>query len=299
MKSTLLLLASSPLLLAGPFSPAANVAGSNAIAKDDARITRWASGVESYLPGEDVDETWQDSSNALGPATGEAFDIVCLGRGGSITLSLSEPLFDHPGPDFAVFENSFSHQFLELAFVEVSSDGIHFTRFPNRSLTPNSVGSFGLSDPTNIDGLAGKFIGGFGTPFDLAQVSDAPNLDVQQIRYIRLVDIAGDGSATDSSGDPIYDPYPTFGSAGFDLDAIAILDAPPLSVLGTELEADEFEVTWALDPNKSYRIYSNESLSAPWNPGETIAPGSRILTRRFDLSSGRQFWQLREEAMDR
>jgi hypothetical protein len=48
-------------------------------------------------------------------------------------------------------------------------------------------------------------------------------LDLSRIRYIRLRDIIGDGNALDCAGRPIYDPYPTTGGAGFDLDAIAVL----------------------------------------------------------------------------
>jgi hypothetical protein len=38
-----------------------------------------------------------------------------------------------------------------------------------------------------------------------------------------VVDIVGDGAALDSFGHPIYDPTPTIGTGGFDLDAIAVL----------------------------------------------------------------------------
>ena len=40
---------------------------------------------------------------------------------------------------------------------------------------------------------------------------------------VRLVDIVGDGTYQDSSGDVIYDPFPTAESAGFDLDAIGVI----------------------------------------------------------------------------
>ena len=44
------------------------------------------------------------------------------------------------------------------------------------------------------------------------------------VRWVRLVDIVGDGSCTDSFGRVIYDPYPTEGSAGFDLDAVGVIN---------------------------------------------------------------------------
>lgn len=38
----------------------------------------------------------------------------------------------------------------------------------------------------------------------------------------------GDGTYFDTSGDVIYDPYPTPGSAGFDLDAAGVINAVPI-----------------------------------------------------------------------
>jgi hypothetical protein len=105
---------------------------------------------------------------------------------------------------------------LELAYVEVSSDGNSFFRFDNDSLTPDPVAAFGAVDPTNVDGFAGKHKRGYGTPFDLKDVG------LNHATHVRLVDIVGDGTHLDTSGDVIYDPYPTIGSAGFDMDAIGV-----------------------------------------------------------------------------
>ena len=59
---------------------------------------------------------------------------------------------------------------------------------------------------------------------DLSFLTDTSGLlDTYNIRWVRIVDIVGDGSYFDTSGDIIYDPYPTTGSAGFDLDAIGVL----------------------------------------------------------------------------
>ena len=65
--------------------------------------------------------------------------MVSLGKGGSITLSFDPPVSNGDGWDFAVFENGFEDTFLELAYVEVSSDGVVFVRFDNASLTPDPV----------------------------------------------------------------------------------------------------------------------------------------------------------------
>ena len=96
---------------------------------DDAAFTAWATGWEDYDPGAAVDTQWQVPDNALGKAQGSPYDVVCLGRGGVITLTFDAPIRDGAGWDFAVFENSFSDTFIELAYVEVSSNGTNFTRF--------------------------------------------------------------------------------------------------------------------------------------------------------------------------
>ncbi len=110
--------------------------------------------------------------------------------------------------------------------MEVSSDGVNFYRFAGTSLTSAPVGAFGSVDPTNIHQLAGKYRQGNEAPFDLSELRGiSPLLDVTRVTQVRIVDIVGDGSAKDSAGRPIYDPYPTVASAGFDLDGIGVLCA--------------------------------------------------------------------------
>lgn len=221
----LALLAVQALAGAGPFPPAAGQEGSTAIHMEDESIVAWATGWTNYVHGENLSTDWTNVVNALGPATGDTWDVVSLGDGGQITMTFDTPIVNGPGYDFAVFGNSFNDHFLELAYVEVSSDGIHFHRFHNESLTTNEVPFLGAHmDPALIDGLAGKYRVGYGIPFDLNELADEPNLDVHDIRYVRLVDIIGDGSYTDSVGRVIYDPHPTTGSAGFDLEAVAVLN---------------------------------------------------------------------------
>ena len=212
---------------AGPYEPGADETCSHAVSKDDPALVAWATGVVDYLPGPEVDARWQDQSNALGPAEGTSFDIVCLGRGGEITLTFAAPITNGSGWDFAIFENGVKDTFLELAYVEVSSNGVDFVQFDSASLTPGPVPAFGEINPTNVDGLAGKYRQGFGTPFDLEELSGkalvtSGTVDLNAITHVRLADIIGDGSFTDSTGRLIYDPYPTSGSAGFDLDAIGV-----------------------------------------------------------------------------
>ncbi|KAF0095636.1 MAG: hypothetical protein E1N59_1131 [Puniceicoccaceae bacterium 5H] len=237
-----------------PFAPPAGQPESTAVVYTDETIEAWAASYEAYLPGDDVDLSWQQPAEALGPAGTSVYDVVVLGRGGEITLSFTTPIVDGSGADLAVYENSFNDTFLELAYVEVSSDGEHFVRFPNYSLTADPVSAFGAVDPTLINGLAGKYHVGYGTPFDLSVLQDAydtaltkevwtgpetaefsqayrnalvenfPYLDLHNITHIRLIDIPGDGSAFDCEGFVVYDPYRTVISAGFDLDAVAALN---------------------------------------------------------------------------
>jgi hypothetical protein len=202
--------------MAGPYPPAAGEPGSTAVHMDDPAFVDWATGWEDYEPGSEVDATFQTPEQAVGRAAGNSSDVVSLGRGGEITLTFDMPIQNGKGWDFAVFENSFSDTFLELAYVEVSTDGTNFFRFDNDSLTPTPVSGFGAVDPTNIDGFAGKYRQGYGTPFDLEDVG------LDEATHVRLIDIVGDGSDEDTDGDIVYDPYPTVGSAGFDLDAVGV-----------------------------------------------------------------------------
>ncbi|MFN3716234.1 MAG: PEP-CTERM sorting domain-containing protein [Thiobacillus sp.] len=224
----LALIASATGAHAGPFAPAAGQPGSTAISKNSPDIVQWATGFQDYLPGSNVSPMWQTPNKALGPAVGDSFDIVSLGDQGRITLTFGGVIQNGAGWDFAVFENSFNDTFLELAFVEVSSNGSDFFRFPAISFTPALVNAFGSVDPTNVDGLAGKYRQGFGTPFDLDVLSGVAGLDVNSIVAVRLVDVKGDGSEFDSypaafgGPHPIYDPYQTIISGGFDLDAVGV-----------------------------------------------------------------------------
>lgn len=225
----LFLLASalSVVSMAGPYPPAADKQGSTAIHMDDPAFVGWATRYIDYIVGSNVDTTWQTPEKALGKAAGDSYDIVSLGRDGKITLTFDPPIEDGDGWDFAIFENSFSDTFLELAWVEVSSDGTNFIRFDNDSLTAEPVGAYGSIDPTDIDGLAGKYRQGYGTAFDLADLADTDEVtsgtvDLSRITHVRIIDIIGDGTCVDTSGDAIYDPYPTVNSAGFDLDAIGV-----------------------------------------------------------------------------
>jgi hypothetical protein len=229
----------------GPFAPPAGQPGSTAVAVGSPVFVDWASGFSNLLRGPQnaanpagAAATFGSGSNALGPADATPASggpIVSLGDGGQITLSFPRAITNGPSFDFAVFENGFADEFLELAFVEVSSNGSDFVRFPSTSLTPTAqqVGSFDTLDATNIDGLAGKYLAGFGTPFDLAAIAGiSPLVDPNNINFVRIIDVVGSldpalGSL-DALGNAINDPFPTaFASGGFDLDAVGVINVVP------------------------------------------------------------------------
>ena len=222
-------------LSAVTYAPGPNSAGTTAIVafaddetvQPNSELTAWAHAVDIYSPGENVSQVFQTTPGALGPAdfTGSYYagsdTTVTLGDGGSITLSFATPILDTDGFDLVVFENGITttggRGFFELAFVEVSSNGTDFYRFSGRSSTPRPTSPYAFLElnPTDLDGMAGKYPATYGTPFDFAW------LGLSSISFVRIVDILGNGETLDADGKPIFDPYPTVGSAGFDLDAVA------------------------------------------------------------------------------
>jgi len=238
---------------AGPYPPGPGGAGSDAIPAASPLFVAWAADVQSFTPGPRQAGGSgalvsygsaasvagpPDSAGAIYPPVSEnpvpAAPVLSLGDGGSVTLAFSPPITDGAGPDFAVFENGFTTTstalFAELAFVEVSSNGADFVRFPAVSLTPTAsqVLNSGALDPTNLHNLAGKYPAGYGTPFDLTELAGAAGLNVQRITHVRLVDVTGDvlqgRGSRDSLGNWINDPWPTnYQTGGFDVDAVGVI----------------------------------------------------------------------------
>lgn len=295
---------------AGPYPPGAGRPGSDAVPRDDARIKGWASGVAAFtrgpmdisLPGLGV-TTYGVPESALGPSdVGEPeqqpepgssgpFQVVSLGDGGSITLTFSPPLADGEGPDLAVFENSFRESFLELAFVEVSSDGVNFFRFPAVSLTPTmrQATMNTAIDPTNLHNLAGKHRARNGTPFDLRELSahTAAGLNLQHVTHVRIVDVVGSLNpaygSQDSLGNWVNEAWPTaFENGGFDLDAVAALNVAATGLTYAQWKenyawpeepgADAPEADPDLDgtPNLLEYAFASDPLAATLPPAPTL-----------------------------
>ena len=215
------------------FAPAAGKPNSTAIKNDSTCFVAWAMGAELQrglkqinLPDSGYASVGTEQS-ALGPALKNG--VVSLGDGGSIILEFNPPILDANGWDFAVFENSFNDTFLELAFVEVSSDKQHWVRFPAVSLTQTQqqTPSFGFTQPEHLNHLAGKYRSPYGTPFDLSELKDSQYYS-PMVKFVRLVDVVGSidsaWGSRDSRGHLVNDPFPTpFISSGFDLDAVGVI----------------------------------------------------------------------------
>jgi hypothetical protein len=210
-------------------APPGGTEGTTAIGGDDPLIEAWATGVQSYEPGAGATvPQFMDPTAALGSAVGSDLSVVALGDAGELTLSFEPPITDGDAWDFAVFENAFNDAFLELGFVEVSSDGTNFSRFDSafRGEGPTSAGYAG--DATRSCGFAGTYSAKFGTPFDLEALRNQPLVrsgvvDLNAIRYVRVIDVVGDGNTRDSFGRPIFDPSPSSPNAGFDANGVGVL----------------------------------------------------------------------------
>ncbi|MNJ86097.1 hypothetical protein D3C87_35840 [compost metagenome] len=224
------------------FHPAPGDPASNAIKKDSSCFVSWATGgtiTRGFINISDTTVLASGSNRAsfgninlaLGPATGSTTDVISLGDSGVATLSFDHLIMDGPGYDFAVFENGFTDNYLELAHVEVSSDGIHFFRFPSTTEVPLDAQSSNASftDCRMVNNLAGKYRAGYGTPFDLAELPNDPDLNKSAVKFVRVIDaigaISGNHTSSDQFGTIINDPFPTpFESGGFDLEAIGVIN---------------------------------------------------------------------------
>ena len=181
-----------------------------------------------------------------GGRTSGSTDVLSLGLHGDVTVGFSTTIVNGPGVDFTVFENGFefpaNFMFTELAFVEVSTDGLNFARFPNIYQGPQ--GPFG-SFTTFAYGSSANLVGGLpvianpatntispfnpvfsgGDSFDLSDLTMDPmvlagTVDLNSINFVRLVDVEG-GVDTDSLGTPIWDS-----TSSSDIDAVAVLNTP-------------------------------------------------------------------------
>ena len=238
----ILFMALVPVTLWAQFAPAQNQPGTTAMHADSSAFIAWATGcvaepgpMNIANPSAGMAGSGWPASNVIGYPQG-TMGVTCLGDGGMAIVTFASPICNRPGPDFAVFENGFENAqtpgfwFLELGFVEVSSDGENFFRFPaySNTQTETQIGGMGCIDPSQIHNLASKYGAMYGTPFDLDEVPDNPLLDKDNITHVRIVDVIGtidpEYASFDCQGNPVNDPWPTpFASGGMDLDAVGVI----------------------------------------------------------------------------
>ena len=246
------------------YAPPVDYVGTTAMFKDSTDFKCWANAC-SYKLG------WLDIANKnLGkPTIGDSLSpigkaglngVLSLGDGGEAMLTFDYPISNGVGPDFAVFENSFNNTYLELAFVEVSSDGVRYVRFPATSLSDTSVqfDNNAAMDATKINNLAGKYKANYGTPFDLEELKDSVGLNLKAITHVKIIDVVGSINpaygARDAHHHLINDPYPTpYPSAGFDLDAVGVIHSEALGL-------EEGTMPVSIFPNPSTGLFT---INAP------------------------------------
>ncbi len=199
---------------AGPSAEAAADAGA---------LGDFATGVVSFDPGPCAGFGAAAMPGVvLGPPHGGgtsqgSTDVVSLGVGGSIVLSFApNGIVDGSGVDFVVFENAFwvsgnsSDVYAEPGEVSVSDDGVTWSTFPCTATAGNPpYGECAGWNPVASTYAPWPACGGDG--FDLGQ------LGVAHARYVRIVDHSGE----------TCDPQAPVKNAGFDLDAVAIVNAGP------------------------------------------------------------------------
>ena len=253
----------------------------------------WATGAEYAPADQPMAPAWTNANNALGPAEGDNTHLVSLGdldrsqmeaggEPGRITLEVDLPIADQEGPDFAVFENTIMVQFTpglvfaELAYVDVSTDGTNFARFPGvalhteETIHTNLPGGRGYAyfDPREVYNLAGKHVNNadsWGTPFDLRDLRWHPSVvsglvDLAEIRYVRVVDIPGNGHYLDQSfpARPIVDGWLTWGSGGADIDAVGVINFQTKCL--TSARPGGAGVSWFAVTNRLYQVQWSDSL---------------------------------------
>ncbi|MCA9321543.1 MAG: hypothetical protein KDB53_12440 [Planctomycetes bacterium] len=230
----------------------------------------------SYLPGDTSGGGIFNPANVLGGPTGLGLpagsqSVLTLGTQGSLTLGFPVVITDGPGADFSVFENAFFNApalnmaFAEVAFVEVSTNGLDFVRFPSCYVgPPGPTGPFALFSPGRHRGLAGclpvlaHVPSGFGDPFDpvvsggdafdLADLDGMPLVqsgivDLSAIHFVRLVDVEA-GVDVDANGQLIED---SGGPGSADIDAVSVIHAAGSSFAGhpqTQMAYDAAGFLW-------------------------------------------------------
>lgn len=281
------------------FAPQVGNIGTTALYKDSSIFINWAIGCT-------LNRGWLNIADmSLGKAlvgdetyiVGKAGNgIASLGDGGEAIVTFAKPIINGNGPDFAVFENGFIDQtltpgtaFLELAFVSVSSDGMHYVSFPAISNidTTLQVSAFKGIDASNIHNLAGKYLGNYGTPFDLSELTDTTGVDINNITHVKITDVVGSitpqYATKDSRGLTINDPWPTpFASGGFDLDAVGVIYQNGAIGINEIANQSPFQI-YPVPAKVNQAIYIKTETPKIWNIELVNQLGEVILTTTTEL----------------
>ncbi|WP_294243562.1 T9SS type A sorting domain-containing protein [uncultured Chryseobacterium sp.] len=291
--------------MAQSYAPQVGIAGTTAISKDSPLFKSWAAGctvVRGLQQINGTTGTYADAgtdANGTGTANGS---IVSLGDGGTATLTFPKAINNGNGFDFAIFENGFAsggsgQAYLELAFVEVSSDGVNFFRFPSHNEYPsnyiqNSASpGFATMDARYLNNFAGKYISGYGTPFDLSDLPDNPLLDKSRITHVKIIDVVGtniDGYKTfDSFGNVAVDPFPTpFGSSGFDLDAVGVINESSNVLAAAESSAAGRKISIYPNPASDFIIIDakKETEVKIYSISGALVKQGKTVNHKMDIS---------------
>ncbi|MBX3206104.1 MAG: cell surface protein [Labilithrix sp.] len=190
------------------------------------RADRFVTDVVSFTPGPCAGfGAAQMPDVVLGPPVGAgdlagSLDVVSLGVDGEIVLSFgANAIVDGPGADFIVFENAFyaggnpSQPAADPGEVSVSEDGVTWETY---ECTPGAAAPYGkCAGWHSVHSAPGNGI----SPVDPAtaggEAYDLAELGLTRARFVRI----RDKSTAACEGTPKPN------SAGFDLDAIAIVHA--------------------------------------------------------------------------
>jgi len=195
-------------------------------------------------------------------------DVYTLGVGGSVTLELDSSAVNAAGADLIVCENPFYvvgtiTSFAEAMFVEVSTNGTDFARFPTKYV--GDVGPFspfGGVPPGWYSGFAGimpvfanpltgydplDVVAAGGDTLDLEALADHPLvadevLDLDEVNFVRLVDIES-GQQLDSFGTQVWDAG-LDGLASADVDAIIAVNSQANQVGGRPRVEMHLDAGW-------------------------------------------------------
>jgi len=280
-----------------------------------------ASRVVEYAPG-DGNVAFPNPDLALGGPMaypGGSLHVVTLGVQGNLVLGFvpGEAIADAAGDDLIVFENAFwiyGWAFVELVRVGVSTNGMDYAFWPTGCGRTTPVGPYEYVDPSDYAGFAGvnqtfANVGpppdgnaldpfdpatGGGDAFDLADLADDPlvaagTVDLDRIYYVKLIDVLGDGTESDSVGNPIYDPAGLMDEEGgfqpvsADVDALSVIHGLGAPIPGDANRDDIVNLT----DLSILAFHWDTAAGATWDDGDFDADGAVALA---DLSALAFHW---------